>query len=1168
MRLKRVRIFGFKTFAEKTEFDLDGDIIALVGPNGCGKSNIVDAILWGLGEPNARNLRAATGQDVIFAGSARRKPLGFAEVTLLFDNEDGALGIDSPEVSITRRLARSGDSEYMINRRSCRLRDIYELLADSGLGRAGYAIVGQKEIDAALAASPEERRAWIDEAAGVQRYRARRTESLKRLELAEDHLSRIDDILREIENQREPLREEAERAKEYRRLAEELRSLESSLLILEVAEAVATIADLEARAEKSLAMARDEQTKSERLEAEAKTVLHRLGKLDEELEGLRHQRQETLGALERAQAALEIAEQKLRSLDEFEASLDEEAGAAEKRMEDAESDLHRCLAEEKAEEEALERLKIEVTGGDDQAKALSEDLERIEAELTEGRRIEGLRLRSEAERAHAKQRRAMAKAELEGIDATTPDLEAGIAEAQTAFDALDQRKSALDNELKAAQEALKQHRTVDEGGAQELRRLLTERAALDGRRRGLEATIETHEGLSQGSRAVVDLVAKGRLKGSYLPVAECLKVDTDLALAIEIALGASAHDLIVPDEAHAKQAIQLLKEHRLGRATFQPIPLMRPHRASPELRDVLGRSGVVGLASELVTCDAAHRPVIDSLLGRVVVVEDLDTSLKLAKTSGWSRMVTREGEVVHASGAVTGGNSSRQSSGLVQRQAELAKLTKDLDALDRRIETLRRQVDQSEASDDALRADIERLRQQLDETAVEWQDARTWLNDLKQEHQAAVRSRDKLAIELANLVAEAPENLPTVDVTEIEKRRDEVLKALAGKLADAAQGAERLAEAESRYKQAQQRRLTAERRLVAATETGSQRERRRQTLGDDRAKAHESIAVHEALRRTAEQQGRDLDLKLEEATRKKREWTEESVMMREQAAEAQRSAAACADLVHQAELSRAKADARRAGALQRLLEEYGLTQEDALDSAGDLVLPEDAAVTVSKLRREIRGMGEVNLGAIEAYERLTERYEDLFVQREDVVQGKGEVEAGIRELDRLTRDRFATTFEAVSEAFKVTFAKLFGGGEGELRLSHPDDMLSTGVEVAVTVPGKKRQRLELLSGGERSLSAVAFLFALLKVKPSPLVVLDEVDAPLDGRNVERYVEILREFAGSTQFMLITHNNVTIENADIWFGVTMQEPGVSTLIPCRVPERTLPAPEPAGAYLKG
>lgn len=1166
MRLKRVRIFGFKTFADKTEFDLEGDLIALVGPNGCGKSNIVDAILWGLGEPNARNLRAQTSQDVIFSGSSRRKPLGFAEVSLLFDNEDGALGIDAPEVSITRRLTRSGDSEYQINRKTCRLRDIYELLADSGLGRAGYAIVGQKDIDAALAASPEERRAWIDEAAGVQRYRARRVESLKRLDLAQDHLDRIDDILREIEAQREPLREEAERARVYRDLQDQLRSLETGLLMTEIAAAVDEVADLETRATRSLQGAKAEQTSAERLEAEATAVQGRLEALEAELDDLRRQRHEAFSALERAHSALELAEHKLAGLDEFEASLTEEAGAAEERIAEARSDLERCRGEEAAEAEFLALLEAEIGGGDGEAQALKEVLGSIETELAEAKRIESLRLRSEAEIAHAKRRRALARAELEGIERTMPDLEAAIAEAEQKVAGLEGQRRDLDNSLAVLLAGM-------DGGdaetaAHRLREALSERAALDGRRRGLEATIETHEGLAQGARAVVDLAAKGRLKAQYLPVAEALGVEPELALAIEIALGASAHDLIVEREEDAKRAIELLKAERLGRATFQPIPLMRPRSPAPELKRILREQGVLGIASELVDCRPEHRPVIDSLLGRIVIVQDLDLGLKLARTGGWSRLVTLSGEVVHSGGAVTGGASARQGVGLVQRQAELTRTLEELARLDKEIERLQAGVATAQAVGEAHRQQEREIRADLDEVRNELDQARSWLGELRSEHRAALKSKEQLSGELATLDIQAPETLPKVDLADIETRRDEALKALAARLADAAQGAERLHEARQRFHQTETRRAQAERRLANLGEGGAHRERRLATLDQDRAKARESIAHHEGLKVAAEELGRNLDAKLEQASGRKRDLTERAVTLRAQAAEAQRNAAACADLAHQAELARAKADARRSAALQRLLEEYGFTQEDALREAPNLSIPDDAAVTVARLRREIRGMGDVNLGAIEAFERLTERYGDLFAQREDVVEGKAEVEAGIRELDRLTRDRFESTFEAVRIAFGETFGRLFGGGEGDLRLSHPEDLLVTGVEVDVTIPGKKRQRLELLSGGERSMSAIAFLFALLKVKPSPLVVLDEVDAPLDGRNVERFIEILRDFTGTSQFMLITHNPVTIENAEIWFGVTMQEPGVSTLVPCRVPEPRVVAEVVAGAFLKG
>ncbi|HZH98572.1 MAG TPA: AAA family ATPase, partial [Fimbriimonadaceae bacterium] len=433
MRLKRVRLFGFKTFAEKTEFDIQGDLVAVVGSNGCGKSNLVDAILWALGEGNARQLRAQNGQDVIFNGSARKKPVGYAEVTLLFDNEDGSLPLDTSEVSITRRLSRSGESEYFINRQHCRLRDVFDLLADSGLGRAGYAIVGQKEIDQALAASAEDRRAWVDEAAGVQRYRTRKIESLKRLASAKSHLERVSDILSEIETQREPLRAEAELAIKYKAALSSLREVESGLLIQEVAKASREVSALEARVAESMRLAEKEQTHADELEAAAAELNRNARALEADMDRHRGTRQHALTTVERAEAAIRLSEQRLKTLDDLEANLGEEAGIARLRIEEAEAENASLISEKEAEASGLEQLAGECAGAGEAAKALRSSLLTLEKDLHEARKIEAQRMKLEAEDAHRTERRKLVALELQGVDASLPDLDKGIEDAQAAL---------------------------------------------------------------------------------------------------------------------------------------------------------------------------------------------------------------------------------------------------------------------------------------------------------------------------------------------------------------------------------------------------------------------------------------------------------------------------------------------------------------------------------------------------------------------------------------------------------------------------------------------------------------------------------------------------------------------------------------------------------------
>jgi chromosome segregation protein len=772
----------------------------------------------------------------------------------------------------------------------------------------------------------------------------------------------------------------------------------------------------------------------------------------------------------------------------------------------------------------------------------------------EAREAHARRLRQEAHAAQQKERAGLAKRELKGIQESLPELEQAVAEAKSAFDEQFTTVKALQDQVKEIEGRLSADRAQEEQDASAARRLLAERATLEGRRRGIEATIETHEGLNQGTRAVLEASERNILGGSYQPVGEAITADKDLALAIETALGGSANDLIVDHDSDAKAAINFLKEHRLGRATFQPIPLMRPVEPSFELRKVLGEKGVLGRASELVQCEYRVKPVIDSLLGRVLIVEDLDTSLRLARTSGWSRMVTLDGEVVHSSGAVTGGHAQKQGYGLVQRKADLAELEKEIAKIDRLVSDAESRAKKRGGERQKWLDQAGEFNQQVRDRQEELDEARSFWQTLNEELQAAQKAKGRLEHELQQLTGSADQQGEEVDVAALEAERDELIHQLASRSADASTAEERLREVEQRVAQAQMRLYTARKRLEATQESELHRDKRMSNLEPERDKSRLEIKRATEARTQAEGTKADADKRLETSQEAKRTLLEQSLVLMEDAKSARANASSVGDGVHQAELNRARAEAKRGSSLQRLYEEYGLTEEDAIEQEGKHEVPDDAATVVSRLRRELKAMGDVNVGAIEAYERLTVRFDELNVQQQDILDGIEQVQASIKELDKLTRDRFLDTFEKVQVAYEEMFQKLFEGGEGKIILTDPTNVLESGIEIEVQLPGKRRQQLQLLSGGERALCATAFLFSLLYVKPSPLVVLDEVDAPLDGRNVERFAALLQEFTDKIQFIIITHNPTTIEKAPVWLGVTMQEPGVSTLLPMRVSER--------------
>ncbi len=1152
MRLKRVRIFGFKSFADRTEFGVDGSVIAVVGPNGCGKSNIVDAILWGLGEGSAKQLRAETGQDVIFSGSAKRKALGYAEVTLLFDNEDGSLPIDTSEVAITRRLSRSGESEYQINRRNCRLKDVLELLADSGLGRAGYAIVTQREIDQALAASPEERRAWVDEAAGVQRYRVRKAESLRRLDAARDHLSRVGDLIAEIERQREPLREDAEVARRYRSIRDSLREVEAGLLIVEVAKAAREAGEAERRIGEVLKLAAKEEAQAAASERASESASKSVGDLERKLDELRARQHAVLTEFERAESSLKLGRQRLESLSHLESSLGEDARVSERHVSSAKAEIEKAAADEVKEREALERTRVETAGAGDDARKLAKRLEQLERDIEAAREAHLAKVRRDAEADHRKERLAEIARELKGIDAGLPDLQNAEKEAQQAREAAEKGWREVEERIEAAQAELREASEAEEAESQESRALLSEKGHLEGRKNGIEATLRSHEGLHKGARAILEAARKGVLKGEFRALGESLAVEPEYAEAIETALGWAANDLVVEDVKTAKSVLAWLKSQSAGRATLRPLEIANPGPDQDGVARLLKLPGVRGVASSLAACDERIRPAVECLLNRVLVVDDLETALRLPRSGEWSRAVTLQGEVVDASGAVTGGVHDASAGGLVQRRSELTKTLREIERIESRLKELAKKASSRQKERDKVASEIQRLRIAEKSKRGELEEARSWAQSLADELATAEKDRAKLQAETERLARPLPETQDRADLSELEAARTGLLRELAVRSADADQAETKMLDAEQRVLQAEERRKEAERRLAHALDHERNRRRRLEHIEPDRKKAAEEIEAAEKSRAELAKSREEVGKQLHETQERRRLKMEESFRAQEEARAARAHAQAATEAAHQAELQRARADAKRAASAQRLLEEYGLTENDALEKEPSIELPKDAASVTAKLRRELRAMGDVNLGAVEMYERLEQRHEELEAQRQDILSGMAEVESSIRELDELTRERFVGTFEKVREAFAEMTVRIFQGGEGIVRLTDPNDLLSSGIEIDVTLPGKKRQKLELLSGGERSLCATAFLFSLLKVKPSPLVILDEVDAPLDGRNVERFVEMLKEFSKTIQFVIVTHNATTIAASPVWLGVTMQEPGVSTLVPATLP----------------
>lgn len=1165
MKLKHVKIYGFKTFADRTEFEMDGNLIAVVGPNGCGKSNIVDAIMWALGEPSPKNLRAHNSADIIFSGSSLRKPLGFAEVTLTFDNSRGRLPIDTTDVVVSRRVDRSGESHYAINGRACRQRDVYELFADSGLGRTGYAIVSQSDIDAALRASAEERRTWLDEAAGVQRYRSRKNEALKRLDSALVHLQRVNDVIQEIESQREPLREQAEAARTYKGLLSSLREIESGLLIVEAVEAKEQVHKLGMAVAEKRREADEARKAAQRAESLSDEASGALVDIEKRIDAKTAEYHAASSNLERAVARVALAKQRLESLEELDANRDVEAKAASERIERAKRALELAERELASATEAVDMLVQVLSGSDEIAQRLQHKLELAEATLAQARLASVDRIHREARLAQLRDRRGAIDRELEGAEAALPQLQQAVHDGEAKL--LAERKSLEEARKRLTESRDRLASLQDAGKALEGRRrtLLAEEAALEGKASALRATLEAGEGMPAGVRAILAALSEGTLTGDFVPVSAAIHVEAALTNAIEAALGPAAGDLITSRIDFAREAIEYLKREGAGRATFLPLDTLKQRERHEGIRRLVGRPGVLGIAADLVGCDPALKPAVEFLLGAVLVVEDSKIAASLARETGFRSIATLDGELLRAGGSLTGGAYRREVAGPIRRASELEETQARLSELADALHAVQQESERLSASASDLGRDEESALQEVADLEVSVAEVVQWLTALREELNATDRAIERLRAERNQIESEfalsqGDDTATEATVQQAEAERNELLALVAAKSADAEQARRALADARERKDAAQARLNLARADYEDALAYSQTKSLRLENLGQERERQMAAIQQSEADRAKCEDAVAWVTKELEELRAQRQTLEEQRSAMLLQARQLHERARELDDASYRDDILRARAETKLASVLARLLEEYNVTEEEAERLAPTVELPEDAPKIAARLRREIRALGDVNVGAIEAYDKLTERYEILTTQREDILQSKAELDRTISELDRLTRGAFTKTFDEVNEAFREMFVRLFGGGDAVLRLTDPEKILETGVEIEVQVPGKAKQRLELLSGGERALSACAFLFALFKVKPSPLSVLDELDAPLDGRNVERYVDLLRDFAAENQFIVITHNPTTIAAAPIWFGVTMQEPGVSTVIPYRAAD---PAPSSNG-----
>lgn len=1176
MLLRRLEAYGFKSFAEKTEIEFKAGVTAIVGPNGSGKSNISDAVRWVLGEQNVRNLRGSKAEDVIFSGSAKRRPLGVAEVSLVFDNSDGLLPLDFAEVTITRRVFRSGDGEYYINKAPCRLKDIHDLLLDAGLSRESMTVISQNKIDEVLNAKPEERRLLFEEAAGIVKYKNRKKEALRKLDDTEQNLTRVSDITAEIETQLGPLAESAERTARYNELAAEQTACQVTLLLHKLVHAEK---NLESVTLEQAALADEELAVSTRLsvaEADKERFIDRLAELDE---GLR----EAEAAL--AHAATEVErldgktavlaerigqEQKSRErIHQEQARLEAERAESKVRLQEWQATAARKAAEvadrraaQAGQDAALAEAAAAIAAVDGRLEAAKDEtFGHLQELVTQKNALRTLERDLDAQKA----RETQLTKERDGFAGQHEETNKSLDSVQWEKQSLDQDLTATDTtaaDLAARRQAL-DSRLAEAAAAEN--RLAGEIAQLASRRKILSDMQDEYEGFGRGPKSILKSDRPWR-KGVYGAVAEVLTVQDAHVVAVETALGGALQHIIVASDDTAKAAVDFLKNHNLGRATFLPLNTIKPARPRESEQAAAHAPGALGFAADLVACEARFRPVIDYLLARTVVAADIDAALKIARAAAFSvKIVTLDGQLVSPGGSITGGSVGRREASFLGRSGEIAALKETMAARESDLAALRRDTARLQADAAALDEKIEAAHSRRRTLEVRQAELTVHAEKTGQEIK-------RLDLALATLDAE------------LAACRSEAAR-IAARSADTAATIVTLEERDSEHKrriaawQDDLRKLQADRETIASALTDSKIKlsaleqevtaitanceqyrqadarlaRQADALAADLARVAGQIAAAEAEQAAALRAKDDLA-----ARKKAREQDRDAVLkdklgvlakqqkLEREAKDLRRRQAASQARLHELDLLAAKHGYEVTYCTDQLRNHHGLDREAAQAVFRDDD-PEILAARVEELAAAIEELGPVNPAAIDEYARTKQRYQFLRTQYDDLTAAKDYLLAILKDIDATMAKQFKAAFAKINEHFGDLFVRLFGGGRAQLELADPNDILGTGIEILVQPPGKKQQNLALLSGGERALTVIALLFAFLTYRPTPFCVLDEIDAALDEANVQRFSEFLRDYAQSTQFVIVTHRKGTMEVADVMHGVTMEESGVSKLI---------------------
>ena len=1184
MYLKNIEVQGFKSFAQKINFEFHNGITGIVGPNGSGKSNVGDAVRWVLGEQSAKQLRGGNMQDVIFSGTELRKPLSFASVAITLDNSDHKLPVDFEEVTVTRRLYRSGESEYRINGSSCRLKDINEMFYDTGIGKEGYSIIGQGQIDKILSGKPEERRELFDEAAGIVKFKRRKNTTLKKLEEEQQNLVRVTDILSELTKQLEPLERQSETAKIYLAKRENLKELDINMFLLEYEHTGNLIRELEEKtriAENQLKEAQDAHSRTkdeyERLEKILEELNERMEALREESRDRAIRKQQLSGEINVLHEQILAGEQndshyrsRLLAVQEDTEKKSADQEALEEQKADLQANLReidRKLADEQKKMDNIQSSIEECT------QAVEDGKNEIIEILNSRANTKGKAQRFDAMKEQLDIRKAGISQRILSLKTQEEEQQSAIDQAQKEYDTITkaiqetrEEGSRLTKEIHAIQETLKQQNT-------QLEKEQTSYHREASRLESLRNITERYDGYGNSIRRVME--QKNHVPGIRGVVADIIHVEKNYEIAIETALGGSIQNIVTDNEQTAKQMIEFLKKNRYGRATFLPLNSISS-RGEFNQRGALNEPGAIGLASGLVTAEKEYDGLIGYLLGRVLVVDHIDHAIAIARKYRHSiRMVTLEGESLSPGGSMTGG-AFKNNSNLLGRCREIEELEKKVKELAAGYHEIRQSMEDNRSRRNEMRDTVAALQQKFQEQSIQQNTARLNIEQLEKKaeeirggYTRIEREQEEIRLQARDMQAD---NIKITQELEASKRDEEELetfietrqKELEDWKKDEAETSEKLERIRLDASASQQkesfikenlRRLKEEievlskerEEILDSLEKGSQETAEKRKTIDKVRKEIEGFAAKEEA---AAKQLEKWQHEKEERTKSHKEFFEKRDELSGQISLLDKE---CFRLKTQAE----KIEENREARISYMWEEYEITPNNALQYRKEEMNDRHVMKQqIHKLKDEIRALGSVNVNAIEDYKELLERHTFLSGQYNDLLEAEKTLEQIIQELDEGMRKQFSEKFGEIQKEFDKAFKELFGGGRGTLELAEDEDILEAGIRIISQPPGKKLQNMMQLSGGEKALTAIALLFAIQNLKPSPFCLLDEIEAALDDSNVGRFAGYLQKLTKNTQFIIITHRRGTMNAADRLYGITMQEKGVSTLVSVDLVENQL------------